>query len=151
MDKKFIRTVSPLTFFAVLFFDVCAAAMCVISVKKLLCESGFYTVGFVIISIITACVAVVTTVQILKNGVRFDEEGAEFTGVDKNNVFLYSDIASISSHKDTATSLKKNTVDRYSSLIFEMKDGTVATVELGLTTKRTLAKIEKEIKKRIGK
>lgn len=148
MKHKMVRILSPLSVLTVLMFDDAALVLGVFSVKKILVAANFYTVSFLIIELIVIAVAVLTTRELLTNGVQFDDMGLTFTGLDSNNRFAYADIAKIETHKDTKASLKKNFVDRYSSIIFYMKDGSVTTVELGLTTKRKLKQIEEEIKKR---
>ena len=62
-----------------MFFDCCALAMCVISIKKLFVAADFYGIAFVIISVAAAAVAAAVTVQTVKNGVIFNESAAEFT------------------------------------------------------------------------
>ncbi len=148
MNRKMIRILSPLSVMMVAVFDIAAIALGAFSVKKLLEQVDFYTVSFLVIELIVLVVAVLTTRELLKNGVRFDDTALEFTGLDENNRFAYEAIEKIDTHKDTKVSLKKNFVERYSSIILYTKDGTVTTVELGLTTKRKLKKIENEIKKR---
>ena len=110
----------------------------------------FVNIMFVIIELCSIVLAVFYSREVLRHGIRFKECELEFTGLDENNVFAYGDIKSIEIFKDTKASLKKNFVDRYSRLNFELKDGSSVAVELGLTTKRKLKKIEKEINSRIG-
>ena len=87
--------------------------------------------------------------EIIKTGVYFGDDRVEFTGVDDNNVFEYSRISRVEGVRDTKASLKKNFVDRYSRVILYLDDDSVVTVELGLTSKKTLDDIDNEFKQRL--
>ena len=149
MKTGFIKIFSPLSLIIILFFDFSALLLGWFSVKSILKAVTFYTVSFVIIELVVTAVAVMITVQIFKNGVMFYEDRLEFTGLDDNNVFHYEDIVKAETYKDTSASLNKKYVERYSSVILRLFDGTVATVELGMTTKRQLKRIENEINNRL--
>ena len=151
MKNKFIRIIPLLSALVVAVLDAGAVFLGYFAYKKLSVEVNAFNVIFAIIEGLLLIVAVSTTIQIFKNGVRFFEKSVEFTGLDDNNHFLYKNIERVETHKDTDVSFKKNFVDRYSSVILYLGDGTVATVELGYTTKRKLRTIEKELNERIKK
>ena len=147
MKNKFIRVISPAQICVMLMLDASAAVMLAYSIKRIT-EGGFYNIAFLVIASAVIVIAVLTSIELMKNGVFFRENEFEFTGLDDNNIYRYSEIKRTETHKDTSASLSKNTVERYSSIILYMDDETVATVELGYTTKKTLKKIEEEINKR---
>ena len=150
MEHKFIRVISPITAVIVLFLDGSVLALGYYCIKKITEEANFYTISFAVIETIIGLVAVLTSAEVLKNGVRFGTAQLEFTGLDNNNVFDYDKLERVETHKDTKASFKKNFVNRYSSVILYLTDGNVATIELGMTTKRKLKKIENEINQRMN-
>lgn len=149
MEEKFIRVNSPLAFLVTVCFDVAALFFLSISVYGIIKERNVFTVLSLVICLTVQIIAIMVTVTQRKKGVKFYKDKAEFTFLDENNIYEYKDVNKIETHKDTGASLKKNFVDRYSSVIIYLNDGTVATVELGITTKKTLLKIEKEFVIRI--
>jgi hypothetical protein len=119
------------------------------AVKKLSQQMSAINIIFSLIVLFAFIVAIFVTKEVFNNGVKFDSNEVEFTGLDDNNIFEYSNIEKVESSKDTAASMKKNFVDRYSSIIIYLNDNSVVTIELGLTTKKTLKKITDEINSRI--
>lgn len=147
--KKFIRVLSPITIAVISALDTAVIGYGVFSIKKLQQTVDVWTILFAIIEVIALVIAFFVSKEVVSNGVRFDEEGVEFTGLDENNCFKYSEIVKVETNKDTKASLKKNFVDRYSHVILHLNDESVVTIDLGLTTVKTLKKIEKEINDRI--
>lgn len=145
MKNKFYRVISPLTFIIVLILDIAVVAYAVFAVKKLIQNVSVYSVIFAIIDLFAIVVAVLVTKYIVSQGIVFGDESFEFTALDENNVFKYSDIENIKISKDTKASFKKNFIDRQSQIIVEQKDGKVTTVGIGVTSMKKLKKIEKEI------
>jgi hypothetical protein len=119
------------------------------AVKKLSQQISAINIIFSLIVLFAFIVAIFVTKEVFNNGVKFDSNEVEFTGLDDNNIFEYSNIEKVESSKDTAASMKKNFVDRYSNIIIYLNDNSVVTIELGLTTKKTLKKITDEINSRI--
>ena len=148
MKDKIIRTAPPSMLFLTCFFDAAVIGFLGIAVYGVIKAVSFFTIGFLVIEIIIAVVAALMTKEVLKAGVIFKSDSVEFTWLDEDNTYRYDEIESIETHKDNA-SLKKNLVERYSSVIFHLKDGSVATVEFGVTTKRKLKTVENEIKERM--
>ncbi|MBQ7739849.1 MAG: hypothetical protein IJT65_01250 [Eubacterium sp.] len=151
MKNKMIRIISPMTTVIIALLDLGAIFLLVLAFKSVEHKTSVITVILIIITFTNIIVAIKTTIELFLNGVLFKEKSVEFTGLDKNNTYYYKNIIDVASHKDTKSSLKKNYVERYSSLILTLDDGSVATVELGYTTKRKLNKIENELNKRIKK
>lgn len=149
MKDKFIRVISPFTAGMVMLLDIAVIFYFNYLIQKLHQKLDIWNIMFIVIEIIAIIIAVATSIEVLKNGVKFDNEKIEFTAIDSDNVFKYCDIDHIESSKDTKASLRKNFVDRYSNIIFYMKDGNVTTITLGLTTNKTLEKIVNEINNRI--
>lgn len=149
MNNKFIRVISPITVAVVGCLDLAIIALGVFAIKKIQQSLDGWTIAFLVIELFAIVIGVITSKEAVSNGVRFDESKMEFTGLDDNNIFEYAEIEKIETSKDTKASLRKNFVDRYSSIIIYKKDNSVTTIELGLTTRKTLLKIEKEINSRI--
>lgn len=149
MDKKFIRIISPFSLVIILALDISVLAFSAYAVKKLSESANTYTITFAVIDLIALITAVFASRELFSNGVRFDTDAFEFTGIDSNNIFKYSDVTKIETQRDTSLSFKKNFVDRYSILTLHLKDESTVTVQLGTTTGRKLNKIKKEIEKRI--
>lgn len=149
MKNKFIRVLSPITLLVIGALDIAIICFGVVAVKKITDSVTTINIAFVIIEAIAIIIGILVSKEVVSNGIRFDETKMEFTGLDENNIFQYSDIEKVETSKDTKASLKKNFVDRYSNIILYHKDGTVTTIALGLTTVKTLTKIKNEIEKRI--
>ncbi len=149
MKDKFIRTAPPAMHILAVVFDIFVIGFLAISVYGMIREASFFTVGFFVIEIIIAVIAALMTKEIIKNGVKLTESRVEFNWLDEENVFSFDEIERIESYKDTKPSFKKSVTDRYSSLIIHLKNGEIVTVEFGMTTKKKLIKVEKEINERI--
>lgn len=147
--KKFIRILSPITLAIVFALDIAVIGFCIYAVQRIIADVSAITIGFVAIDIFALIIAIFTTKEAFSNGVKFDDEKVEFTGLDTNNIFYYKDIEKVETQKDTKASLKKNFVDRYSHIILHLNNDTIATIDLGLTTTKALKKIEEEINKQI--
>ena len=139
MKNKLIRTLSPITLSVVLILDAASIWFTYIAVQKMIIkEYDAYSIMFLIIVVLTT-------------GVKFYEDKFVFTGLDENNEFSYTDVVKIETQKDEKASLKKNFVDRYSIIILHLADDSVVSIELGLTTRKTLNKIKNEIESRMSK
>lgn len=149
MNNKFIRIISPFTLAFVSVLDIAVIIFGYYAVKKLSQQISAINIIFSLIVLFAFIVAIFVTKEVFNNGVKFDSNEVEFTGLDDNNIFEYSNIEKVESSKDTAASMKKNFVDRYSNIIIYLNDNSVVTIELGLTTKKTLKKITDEINSRI--
>ena len=149
MEDKFIRVISPISLAVITAFDIAVVYYMYFAVKKYVLDRGVASSIFVVIQVAAVVLAVVTTREVLRHGVRFTSKSLEFTALDSENKVFYDEIESVSVQRDTKASLRKNFVNRYSSLVFYLKDDTVLTVELGLTTARKLTQIENEINARI--
>ena len=148
MNKRFIRTASPLGIAGIICFDVLSLAAASLSVKLLIDKASFYTVSFAVIMAVDIVSAALATRYVLKSGVMLYSDRIEFTRHDSEK-YYFRDIESVQTYKDAKASLKKRFVERYSSIILHLKDGTTATVELGYTTKRKLKMIEAAIREAI--
>lgn len=151
MKKKFIRIISPITLIVIALLDIAVIGFSVFSVKKLIEVQNLYSIFFGIIEILAIIVAVLVTKETIGNGIVFYEDRLEFTGIDNNNAFSYSEIAEVETYRDTKASLKKNFIDRHSLIIITLKDETVSTVDIGLTSKRILTEFKKELAKYIDR
>lgn len=149
MKDKFFRILSPITLIIVGVLDIAVIYFAVFAVKKLLAFTTAYAVFFAVMELFAIVIAVLITKSILSQGIKFSEESLEFTAIDDNNIVRYSDIESVEIEKDDKASFKKNFNDRHSFIIFNMKDGTRLTVDIGLTSKKTLNKIKNEIQERL--
>ena len=150
MKNKFIRIVSPISLAMAVVLDIAVVYYGKYAIEKLSREASFMNIMFIIIEICSVLLAVFYTREILRHGIRFKETELEITALDENNIFAYCDIKRVEVFKDTKASLKKNFVERYSRLTLELADGSSVAIELGLTTKRKLKKIENEINSRIN-
>ena len=150
MNDKYIRTVPPLSLAIIAAFDAISAAITVAACVNLSRQISFLSIAFLVIMAVDIIAAIGATRNLLQNGVIFHEDRMEFTNLDDNNEFLYAEIKTAEVFRDSRASLKKTYTQRYSNIILHLKDGTVATVELGATTKKKLTQIEQEIKQRIS-
>ncbi len=141
MKERFFRIISPITLAVVAVLDIAIIAFAVFSVRKLMAFANFYAILFAVFEIAAIILAVFVTKDVLTQGIKFRDDEMEFTHLDTDNVFKYSDIASVDTEKDDKASLVKNFRDRQSKVIFTMKDDSVITVELGLTSKKTLSAV----------
>ncbi len=151
MKPKFIRIISPITLPVILLFDVSVGYYTYIAIRKIMVDQSEFAYIFLLLQIGAVILAVLTTREVLRHGVRVTEQYVEFTALDSDNKVRFDEIESIAVQRDTKPSFKKNFVNRYSSLIFYLNDDSVLTVELGITTKRKLQKIENEINSHLAK
>lgn len=149
MKNKFIRILSPITLLIVGVLDAGTILFGLYAVQKIIENQNLWNILFSIIEFFAIIIAILVSKEVISNGIKLNENEVEFTGLDENNIFAYCDIEKVETSKDTKASLKKNFVDRYSSVILTLKDGNIVTIELGLTTVKTLNKIKKEIESRI--
>ena len=157
MKNKFVRCLSPITAGVTLAMLIAVAFNGYYSVTKIIQSPDWKTavylfvelVAFVHRILVAVAIVVLMIKEIIKTGVYFGDDRVEFTGVDDNNVFEYSRISRVEAVRDTKASLKKNFVDRYSRVILYLDDDSVVTVELGLTSKKTLDYINNEFKQRL--
>ena len=150
MKKKFIRIISPITLVVIALLDIAVTGFAVFSVIKILEAQNLYAIFFGALELLAIVVAVLVTKETVSNGIAFYEDRFEFTGIDDNNVFSYSDITEVETYKDTKASLKKNFIDRQTLIMITLNDETVTTVNLGLTSKKALTEFKTELKKHIS-
>ena len=122
-----------------------------IATVKVMADKGVFASAFFALQIVAVIIAALATREVLRHGVRITGEYVEFTALDSDNKVRFDEIEKIAIQKDTKASFTKNFVNRYSSLVFYLKDDEVLTVELGITTKRKLTQIETEINARLNK
>ncbi|MGN0522412.1 MAG: hypothetical protein ACI4IQ_07230 [Eubacterium sp.] len=149
MKEKFIRVLSPITCAVVAVLDIAVIGYGIFAVEKVIEQRSMRAIFFAAVEVLAIIVAILVTKEILSNGVVFREDEMEFTGIDENNLFDYSEIVSVETEKDEKASLVKNFTDRQSKVILTLKDEKVVTIDIGLTSKKALDDIEKEIKARI--
>lgn len=146
MKEKFIRIISPIMCIAVLLLDCASVSFSVIAVSKTIQQFNGLHIAFDFIMMVVIISAVLVTKGIFTGGVKFFDDRLEFTEIDSDNVFSYSDIEKVEAKRDSKASLTKNFNDRHSYILLHLTENRIATIDIGLTTKRTLEKIEKEIK-----
>ena len=129
MENKFIRIISPFSYAMALLFDIFVAAFMITAFNKIMTEVSLINIAFLIITIISAVIAVLTSKEVFSAGVKFDDNQFEFTAIDNDNVFKYSEVERIESSKDVSASFKKGFVDRYSHIIIYSKSGNVTTID----------------------
>lgn len=151
MKNKFIRIISPLSLSMALILDAAVVYYVIYACNKLKAEVSGINIAFAIIAFLSVILALFYSREVLRHGIMFRESEFEITFIDENSVFKYEDIKSVETFIDTKASLKKNFVDRYSKLTINLKDSASYTVELGITTKAKLKKIENEINYRTQK
>lgn len=149
MEDKFIRIISPISLPVILLFDAAVGYYMYVATAKIMTDKGVFASLFFALQIVAVIVGVLATREVLRHGVRITDTYVEFTALDSDNKVRFDEIERIAVQKDTKASFTKNFVNRYSSLVFYLKDDEVLTVELGITTKRKLTQIENEINKRI--
>ena len=149
MEKKFIRILSPITIAVIALLDCAVIGFAVFAVKKLIEAPGAASVFFAVIEIFAIITGFLVTKEILKNGIFFYEDKLEFTCLDENNLFNYSEIEEIETYQDTKASLKKNFIDRHTLFIITLNSGKIVTIDVGLCTKGSLKKIKKGLAKHI--
>lgn len=149
MKDKFIRVISPITLLVVGVLDIAVIGFAVFTVKKIIEFTTVFVIIFAIFEAFAIIVAVLVTKEVLIHGVVFRENELEFTALDENNIFTYSDIISVKAERFDKASLIKNFNDRHSNLIFTLSNDRIVTVDIGLTSKKTLNRIYDEIQLRI--
>ena len=128
--------------------DIAVVYYAIYAYNKLGEKTSATNILFAVIALLSVILAVFYSREVLRHGIKFSENEFEITFLDDNNIIRYEDIESIEAFIDTKASLKKNFVDRYSRITLNLKDSSALTLELGLTTKSKLRKIEEEIEKR---
>ncbi len=151
MKKKFIRILSPITIAVIASLDCAVIGFAVFAVKKIIEVQNLASVFFAVVEILAIITGALVTKEIFNNGILFYDDEFEFTGLDENNIFAYSDIAELETYRDIKASLTKNFVDRHTLIIITLTNGKVATVDIGLATKKSVAKFQKELEKHISK
>ncbi|MGN1122837.1 MAG: hypothetical protein ACI4RR_00720 [Eubacterium sp.] len=149
MKDKFIRVISPITLLVVIVLDIAVIGFAVFTVKKIIEFTTVFVIIFAVFEAFALIVAALVTKEILTQGVIFRENELEFTALDENNIFTYSDIISVKTEKFDKASLVKNFNDRHSNIEFTLTGDSIITVDIGLTSKKTLKKLYDEILTRI--
>lgn len=150
MKNKFIRVISPFTLILVAVLDASVIYAGVFAVQKIIKEQSLINIAVCGIILAVLVVAVLVSKSVFTAGVKFDDSKLEFTAVDTDNIFEFGDIEKVEIKRDDKPSFTKNFNSRHSYIVLHLKGDKLATIDLGLTTKRTLFKIESEIKKRKG-
>lgn len=145
MKEKFIRIISPIMLIVVLLLDCGAVCFSAIAVSKTIQQLSAVNIAFDFIMLVVIIVAVLVTKNTFTAGVKFSSDCMEFTAIDDDNMFSYSDIEKVKTKRDNKASLTKNFNDRHSYILLHLTKDRIATIDIGLTTKKTLCKIEKEI------
>lgn len=149
MKEKFFRIISPLTLSIVLVLDAAIIIFAVFSIRKLMSFANFYAVLFGIFELVAIVLGVLVTKDVVTQGIKFRESELEFTHIDENNIFSYTDIVGVDFAKDKKVSLIKNFRDRQSKIILTLADGREVTVDIGITSDKTLEDAVGEIRARI--
>lgn len=144
-NYKFVRCVSVFALVVTIILDAACAVFSVYAISALREKADFWGIAFVVIMLFSDVLGVLFTKETLSNGVKFFDDYVEFTGIDENNVYKYSDIERIETSRDTKASFRKNFVDRYSNVTLYLKDESVVCIQLGLTSGKTLKKITDEL------
>lgn len=150
MKDKFLRILSPITLAVVAILDAAVIGYGIYAIKRLTAVQNATIIIFAVCDLAALIIAALVTKEVLSNGVKFHNDEMEFTGLDNDSIFAYADIEKVETEKDTKPSFVKNFVDRQSKVILTLKDERVVTIDVGLTTKNGLKKIEDEIKNRIS-
>lgn len=150
MKNKFLRILSPVVLAVVAVLDIAAVGYGVFAIKRLLVVQDSIVIIFAVCDFFAIIISILVTKEVLSNGIMFYSDEMEFTGLDEDSIFAYSDIESVETKKDTSVSFVKKIVDRQSKVILHLKDEKVVTIDIGLTTKNTLDSISTEINKRIN-
>lgn len=144
-NYKFVRCVSIFALAVAIILDTACAVFSVYSIISLRERADFWGITFVVIMLFSDALGVLFTKETLSNGVKFFDDYVEFTGIDENNVYKYSDIERVESSRDTRASFRKNLVDRYSNVTLYLRDESIVSIQLGLTSGKTLKKITDEL------
>ncbi len=142
MKKEFIRIVSPLSVLIALVLDSASIWLTAFVINDFISgKADGMSIAFAVMLILALIISALFTKEIFSNGIIFYEDRCEFNALDEDNVIYYKDIESIENYKDTKASLKKNFNERHTLIIFNLKNDMVHTVDIGLSTNRTLKKI----------
>lgn len=147
MKEKYIRILSPVALTVVAILDIAVIGYGIFAVVKVADAASTKAIFFLAAEIFAIVIAALVTKEELSHGVKFYDDELEFTAIDNDNVFSYTDIASVETEKDTKASLVKNFLDRSSKIILTLKDGRVITIDIGITTKNCVENIAEEIRK----
>ncbi len=150
MKEKFIRIISPITLAVIAVLDAGVLFYAIYAIKRLINYPSTPVILFAALDAVALIIAILVTKEVLSNGVKFYDDEFEFTMLDENNIFEYSDIEKIAISKDTSASLKKDFFDRSSIMVFTLKEGKELTIDLGYTSKKSLEAVANEIKERSG-
>jgi len=152
MKQDFIRIISPLSVFIALILD-CGSIWLAVFIIKDLCagNADAMSIVFSVMVLFAIIISILYTKEVFSNGIIFYSDRCEFNAIDENNIIYYDDIENIEEYKDTKASFKKNLNERHSLIIFNLKNDTVHTVDIGLSTKQTLNKIITELNEHIVK
>ena len=148
-NYKFVRCISIITLAVAATLDAACVAFSIYAVQGVKENADFWRITFVIIMVFSDVLGVLFTKETFSNGVKFYDDYVEFTGVDENNVYNYADIERVEAFRDTKASFRKNFVDRYSNVTIYLKDESIACIQLGLTSGKTLKKITDELTSRL--
>ncbi len=151
MNKKQIKILSPLTMLAVLLLDLSVVAVTVFAIIKLLEEVGPMSIAFAFMDLMAVIIAILVSKEVVSNKIVFTETGFELIGLDNDNKYEYKDIEKIEYDKDEKASFVKNFNDRHAMLILHLRDNKLASIDLGLITKKRLLTIAREIENNISK
>lgn len=150
MNKKEIKILSPLTMLVVLLLDLSVVAVTVFAIIKLLDEVAPMSIAFAFMDLMAVIIAILVTKEIVSNKIVFYETGFELVGLDNDNKYEYKNIEKIEYEKDDKASFTKNFNDRHAMLILHLKDNKLASLDLGLITKKKLLTIAREIENRLN-
>ena len=150
MKEKFVRIISPLTLAIVIVLDAATIGYAIFAIKKIIDYPSANAIIFSACDFAALIIAVIVTTQTLPNGIKLYDDEVEFTGLDDDNIFAYNDIVSVETEKDTKASLVKNFNDRQSRIILNFKDDKTVTIDIGLTSRRTLEKVANEIRSKLS-
>lgn len=142
MKKEFIRIISPISAATAFLLDGASIWLTAFVIKDFAGGGAdSMSIIFAIMVIFAVIISILFTKEVFSNGIIFYDDRCEFNALDDNNIIYYKNIESIEDYKDTKASLKKNFNERHSLIIFNLKNNTVHTVDIGLSTKKTLNKI----------
>lgn len=148
MKNKFIRIISPITVIVIAILDLAVIGYGIFAINKLIELVNTMSIIFAAIEVFAIIIAILVSKEVVSNGIIFRDDEAEFTGVDEDNIISYEDIKELEAYKDNAASLTKNFDFRHALFIFTLKDKKIHTIDVGLTTNRTVNKVLDEFKKR---
>lgn len=144
-NYKFVRCVSLISLAVATMIVVVCVIFSIYAVNRIIENADFWGIMFAVIMVFSDIIGVLMIKEVLSNGVKFYDDYVEFTGVDTDNVYKYDDIEKVEASRDTKASFRKNFVDRYSNVSIYLKDESMAYIQLGLTSGRTLKKIIDEL------